>query len=153
MLMQNVVFSVMSEGSDKISQNTLEDLNQQFANSNSGGNSSMEQVKSLLSKLPSFGGQSGKLQQGEQMKQNAIQFDPNKYTSEQTQQEIWQVLVWRDSLMRDIEAIIAGIPGLEKLVDEISEAITVCEWDFWYCQCGRLRLCQSCTALFSPTSW
>jgi hypothetical protein len=153
MLMQNPVFSVMSEGSDKISQNTLEDLNQQFANSNTTGDSSIEQIKSLLSKLPTFGGESGKLQQGAQMKQNAINFDPNKYTSEQTQQEIWQVLVWRDSFMRDIEAIIAGIPGLEKLVEQISEAITVCEWAFWCCQCGSLHLCQSCTASFSLTLW
>jgi Heterokaryon incompatibility protein Het-C len=131
--MYSKVFSIFSEGSDKISQNTLEDLNQQFTNSNISGDSSIEKVKALLSKLPSMGGASGKMQQGEQMKQNAINFDPSKYTSEQTQQEIWQVLVWRDSLMRDIESIIAGIPGLEKLVEEISEALTVCEWGFWYC--------------------
>lgn len=115
----------MSEGSDKISQNTLGDLNQQFANSGSSGN--IDQIKNLLGKLPSFGGESGKLQQGEQMKQDAIHFDPNKYTTQETQQQIWQALVWRDSLMRDIDAIISGIPGLEKLVEEISEAITVCE--------------------------
>ncbi|KIM22867.1 hypothetical protein M408DRAFT_332726 [Serendipita vermifera MAFF 305830] len=118
------MFSVMSEGSDKISQNSLDELQQNFSNTQ-GNDGSIDTIKSLLSQLPSSGGKEDKVQQGEQMKQNAIHFDPNNYTSQETQAQIWQALCWRDDIMRDIESIIAGIPGLEELVDQISQALTV----------------------------
>jgi hypothetical protein len=52
------------------------------------------------------------------MKQNAIHFDPSKYTSDGTQALIWQALCWRDSIVREIDAIISGVPGMEELVED-----------------------------------
>jgi hypothetical protein len=114
----------MSEGTDKISQNSLEDLNH---NLSGGQNSNVDTIKQLLSSLPSFGDKQSKVQEAEQMKQDAYHFDPNQYSSKDTQAKIWQALCWRDSLMREIEDIIMGIPGLEKLVQQLSQALTVCE--------------------------
>lgn len=120
------MFSVMSEGGDKISQNCLEDLNNHFAASAGGGaNASIEQIKAILGQLPSFGGKDEKLQQAENMQSNAYHFDPNKYSTQETQAQIWQVLCWRDDIMRNVEAVIAKIPGLEKLVEELTQALTV----------------------------
>jgi len=121
------VFSVMSEGSDKISQTSVEDLNQSLNNAQGNSGSSIQSIKALLDRLPSFGGKQSKIQEAEQMKQNAIHFDPNKYTSQETQALIWEALEWRDSIVREIDAIIAGIPGLEDLVSEISDALTICK--------------------------
>lgn len=121
----SLVFSVMSEGTDKISQNSLEDLNH---NLSGGSNADAESIKQLLSSLPSFGDKQSKVQEAEQMKENAYHFDPDQYTSKDTQAQIWQALCWRDSLMRDIEEVILGVPGLEKLVEQLSQSLTVCQF-------------------------
>jgi hypothetical protein len=142
----------MSEGSDKISQNSIEDLNQTLNNAQGSGASSIDSIKSLLGQLPSFGDKQGKVQQAEQMKQNAIHFDPDKYTSDETQAQIWEALCWRDSIMREIDAIISGIPGLEELVEEISQALTVCKYN-WLLFELDLSQGQMSTALSSPTLW
>jgi hypothetical protein len=117
----------MSEGTDKISQNSLGDLNSHFGASESDASAKVDAIKSILSQIPSSSSEDSKVQQAEQMKQEAYHFDPNQYSSQQTQAKIWEALVWRDGVMRDVEAIISGIPGLEKLVDELSQAATVCK--------------------------
>ena len=125
---RSIVFSVMSEGGDKISQNCLEDLNNHFAASaGSGANSSIEKIKAILGQLPSFGGKDDKLQQAQNMQSNAYHFDPNQYSTQETQAQIWQVLCWRDDIMRDVESVIAKIPGLEKMVEELTQELTVCK--------------------------
>lgn len=118
----------MSEGSDKISQNSIGELDQKLASTQGSGSS--DTIKSLLNQLPSFGDKQSKVEQGEQMKQNAINFDPDEYTSQETQAQIWEALCWRDGIMREIDAIIAGIPGLEALVEEISQELTVCKLSY-----------------------
>lgn len=47
-------------------------------------------------------------------------FDPSK-----TVQQIYPILVFRDKVVRSISAIISKIPGLETLVDKITETLTV----------------------------
>ena len=47
-------------------------------------------------------------------------FDPSK-----TVQQIYPILVFRDKVVRSISAIISKIPGLEALVDKITETLTV----------------------------
>ncbi len=47
-------------------------------------------------------------------------FDPSK-----TVQQIYPILVFRDKVVRSISAIISKIPGLETLVDKITETLTI----------------------------
>ena len=47
-------------------------------------------------------------------------FDPSK-----TVQQIYPILVFRDKVVRSISAIISKIPGLEALVDKITETLTI----------------------------
>lgn len=121
-------FSILSEGGDKLSQNSLNDLSHNMENSHGNSNDgSIDSIKALLDKLPSSQGNQGKVQKAEELKANAIHFDPNNYSTEETQRQIWEALSWRDGVMRDIESAIEGIPGLETLVDEITQAVTVCK--------------------------
>jgi Heterokaryon incompatibility protein Het-C len=147
--------SLLGEATDHLSEASLTDLTQHLgsaaAQSQSQGTSPIQTLTNLFSKIPSMGGTNDKLQQGESMKKKAINLDVNKVAPKDVQKQLWDVLVWRDGLMKgvprllfidiimimrlrhtrcslDISNTIAKIPGLESLLDQFTEALNVCEW-------------------------
>ncbi|KAF9508911.1 hypothetical protein BS47DRAFT_1349872 [Hydnum rufescens UP504] len=121
--------SLLGEATDHLSEASLTDLTQHLgsaaAQSQSQGTSPIQTLTNLFSKIPSMGSTNDKLQQGESMKKAAINLDVNKVAPKEVQKQLWDVLVWRDGLMKDISNTIAKIPGLESLLDQFTEALNV----------------------------
>jgi len=84
-------------------------------------------LQDILSKLP-IGGGGNKAQEASDMKQKAFDFDPDKYTSKQQQEQFMSVLKWRDGVYRDIVKRIEMVPGLSELLDELTNALNACEY-------------------------
>jgi hypothetical protein len=90
--------------------------------------SKISALKSILGKLPIGGGDS-KVQEGEELQaaSKAYNFDPDNIAPPEVQQKLVQLLKWHDGLMRDILKKIEMIPGLDELVDELSNALNACK--------------------------
>ena len=75
-----------------------------------------------------LGGQDthNEMAKADEMQRKAFNFDPNNYTTEEVQQTIWEILSWRDIIMRKVATILEKIPGLENLMDELTDAMNVC---------------------------
>jgi Heterokaryon incompatibility protein Het-C len=85
-------------------------------------------IKDILSKLP-IGGGSNKMSQAEQIQaqSQAYNFDPNNVAPPEVRQQLFALLKWRDNLYRDVVKTIEMIPGLEDLVDQLSNALNACK--------------------------
>jgi hypothetical protein len=93
-----------------------------------GGNSSnISALKTILSKLP-IGGGGDKMNEGEELhaKAKAYNFNPDNIAPPEVQQQLMQLLRWRDGLMRSILEKIKMIPGLDELIDDLSNALNAC---------------------------
>lgn len=75
-----------------------------------------------------FGGQDtqNEMAKADEMQRKAFNFDPNNYTTKEVQQTLWEILSWRDIIMRKVSMIMEKIPGLEDLMDQLTEAMNVC---------------------------
>jgi hypothetical protein len=71
-------------------------------------------------------GTQNEMAKADEMQQKAFNFDPNNYTTEEVQQTLWEILSWRDVIMRKVSTIIEKIPGLEDLMDQLTDAMNVC---------------------------
>jgi Heterokaryon incompatibility protein Het-C len=94
----------------------------------SQGDNKANVIKDILSKLP-IGGGGNKMNQGEeiQAQSKAYNFDPNNIAPREVQQQLLALLKWRDGLYRDVVKTIERIPGLEDLVDQLSNALNACK--------------------------
>ncbi|KAJ6541906.1 heterokaryon incompatibility protein Het-C-domain-containing protein [Mycena capillaripes] len=118
--------SLMGEAGDKLSQASVTDLATKMNQAQEGDNSNVSTLKSILSKLPIGGGDSdSKMSEGEQLHEEAkaYNFDPNNIAPPDVQQKLLQLLKWRDGLMRSILEKIEMIPGLDSLIDQLSNAL------------------------------
>ncbi|KAJ6486163.1 Het-C-domain-containing protein [Mycena vitilis] len=116
--------SLMGEAGDKLSQASVTDLASKMNDAQNGDNSNVSALKSILSKLPIGGGDS-KMDEGEQLhaEAKAYNFDPDNVAPPEVQQKLLQLLKWRDGLMRSILEKIEMIPGLDSLMDQLSNAL------------------------------
>lgn len=93
-----------------------------------GKEESLSKIKSLLSQVPSGQGQTqNEMAQADEIQAKAFHFDPDNYTTEEVQQTLWQILGWRDRIMRKVSTIMEKIPGLEDLMDQLTDALNVCK--------------------------
>jgi hypothetical protein len=94
--------SLLGEATDHLSEASLTDLTKRLgsAATQSQGNSPIQTLTNLFSKIPSMGGSNEKLQQGEEMKQAAINLDVNKVAPKEVQKQLWDILVWRDGVIK-----------------------------------------------------
>lgn len=87
-------------------------------------------LRSLLEKLP-IGGNNDedKVSQADAMKEKAkaYQFNPDDVMPPDVQDQLLQLLKWRDDIYRDILSKIEMIPGLESLIDALTNALNACE--------------------------
>ena len=57
----------------------------------------------------------------------AYQFNPDNIMPPEVQRQLLQLLRWRDDIYRDILKKIEMIPGLESLIDALTNALNACE--------------------------
>ncbi|KAF7307412.1 Heterokaryon incompatibility protein het-c [Mycena indigotica] len=117
--------SLMGEAGDKLSQASVTDLASKMDEAQSQDQASkIATLKALLSKLP-FGGGGSKVNEGEQLGEEAkaYHFNPNNVAPPEVQQKLLALLRWRDGLMRSIAEKMEMIPGLEQLMDQLSNAL------------------------------
>lgn len=143
--------SYEGEATDHISQSSVTDLSQKMSNvsfatthplhswfnvtfvrhaqaQNSDGNSNIDNLKNLLSKLP-IGGNAADTSEAEDLseKSKAYEFNPDDVAPPEVQQQLLELLKWRDGVYRDILSKIEMIPGLEDLIDTLTNALNACE--------------------------
>jgi len=127
-------FSMLGEASDKISSASIADLTSQLdgaqdANKKPGG-INLDFIKSLMSKLPLGGGSSDVNHDLASMDEKKHAFDLDgridQIAPEELQAKIWDLFKVRDNLMRRIEEIIQGIPGLSAMLENIS--LSLAQW-------------------------
>lgn len=59
-------------------------------------------------------------------KSKAYNFDPDDVLPPEVQQQMFQLLKWRDDIYRDILKKIEMIPGLETLINTFVDALNAC---------------------------
>jgi len=116
--------SLLGEATDKISQSSVTDLASKVNTASTNGDGNMDALKSILHKLP-IGGGDEKTGQVEdiQNKSKAYNFNPDEVFPPEAQQAIKDILKWHDDVMRDIEETISQIPGLEDLMENLTNAL------------------------------
>jgi hypothetical protein len=96
----------------------------------SDGNGNIDAIKNILGKLPSSGGGSSdqKMSQAENLKakSQAYHFDPNNVAPPEVRKQLMDLLKWHDGVYRDVLSSVEMIPGLESLVDNLSNALNAC---------------------------
>ena len=65
-----------------------------------------------------------------QEKSKAYHFDPDNVAPPEVQQQLLDILRWRDDLMRDIIKKIQMVPGLEELIENLTNALNACGFCF-----------------------
>ncbi|TFK41913.1 heterokaryon incompatibility protein Het-C-domain-containing protein [Crucibulum laeve] len=118
--------SLIGEAGDKLSQASVTDLSEKMNQAAQGDNenSNVASLKSILSKLPIGGGEE-KMNKGEEIHEQAkgYNFDPDNIAPPEVQQQLLDLLKWRDSVMRDILSKIEMVPGLSDLIEELTNAL------------------------------
>ncbi|KAL5511341.1 hypothetical protein ACEPAH_4557 [Sanghuangporus vaninii] len=131
------IHSVLGEASDHLSQASIVDLTVHMEEAESG--TSFSSLRELLARLPEALGQKAVVSQDlekrskthrpmvEEKTDDESKIDLTEYIpSEETQEFIWDVLSWRDDLVRTMSSAIESIPGLSDLLDELMDAINEC---------------------------
>ncbi|KLO15072.1 Het-C-domain-containing protein, partial [Schizopora paradoxa] len=115
------IHSLMGEATDHLSENSVTNLYDKMNNSGDADSSS-NLLQGILSKF-SLGGGSNQAQQAQDLKQKAFDFDPDKYAPKEAQEQFLSLLKWRDGVYRDITKKIEMVPGLENLLDQLTNAL------------------------------
>ncbi|KAK7063818.1 heterokaryon incompatibility protein HET-C [Favolaschia claudopus] len=117
--------SLMGEATDKLSQASVTDLAGKMDQAKNNDDSNVSQVQSILSKLPISGGGESKMDEAEEIHKEAkaYHFDPNNVAPPEVQQKLMQLLRWHDDVMRWVLEKIEMIPGLDSLIDQLSNAL------------------------------
>lgn len=105
------------------------DLSQNLANATQNDSDS-GLLRSLLEKLP-IGGSNDeeKVSQADAMKEKAkaYQFNPDEIMPPDVQAQLMELLRWRDDIYRDVLKKIEMVPGLDSLIDALTNALNACE--------------------------
>jgi hypothetical protein len=131
------IHSLLGEATDHISEASVSDLNKQLDQArsrsrsgpgSSGGNPG-DTLRDLLFKLPgSAGGEMSRDMEGiERIRAGPSQGgkSPDQMSPQELHAVLWQVLTWRDSVVKKIEKTIEKIPGLGPLIEKLMESISV----------------------------
>lgn len=115
--------------SSHLSQASVVDLSQNLANATENDSDS-GLLRSLLEKLPIGGSDDEeKVSQADDMKEKAkaYQFNPDEIMPPDVQAQLMQLLRWRDDIYRDVLKKIAMVPGLDSLIDALTNALNACK--------------------------
>ncbi|CAE6464046.1 unnamed protein product [Rhizoctonia solani] len=140
--------SMLGEATDHLSEASVSDLSKKMneLKNQDQSESPIAKLRAILGKIPSGGGdqQQGAMDQGDQIRAKAYDFvgvitslvcsgllmqtflfdqNPDDVAPEEVQQRLLEVLKWHDQVMHDITRTIQNIPGLEILLDELTNAM------------------------------
>ncbi|KAI0300153.1 heterokaryon incompatibility protein Het-C-domain-containing protein [Multifurca ochricompacta] len=125
--------SLLGEATDHISEASVSDLNKAIASARSrsvpGGRSPPDILRDLLFKLP--GGSGAEMTRDmegiERIRDAPAQGGkpPEQMSPQELHAVLWQVLSFRDSVVKKIETTIEKIPGLGSLIEKITDSISV----------------------------
>ena len=66
-----------------------------------------------------------------QAESKAYHFNPDNIAPPEVQKRLWALLKWRDGVFRGVSDKIEAIPGLESLIDSLTDALNACtSWIF-----------------------
>ena len=65
-----------------------------------------------------------------QAQAKAYRFDPNNVAPPEVREQLWKLLTWRDNIYRDIIKKIQMVPGLEELIENLTNALNACRFCF-----------------------
>lgn len=84
-----------------MSEASLTDLSKKLgaAKNEDQSDSPISKITDILSKIPSSGGDD-KVAKGEELKAKAIDFNPDDVAPEEVQKQLWEILLWRDGVMK-----------------------------------------------------
>ncbi|RDB28776.1 hypothetical protein Hypma_015984 [Hypsizygus marmoreus] len=118
------IHSLMGEATDKLSQASVTDLSQKMDQASKDEGVDVAKLKEILGQLP-IGGGDEKMDQGEQIHEQAkaYHFDPDNVAPPEVQQQMLSLLKWRDDVYRDVLKRIEMVPGLEDLLEQLTNAL------------------------------
>jgi hypothetical protein len=61
-----------------------------------------------------------------QAESKAYRFNPDNVAPPDVQKRLWALLKWRDGVFRSVSEKIESIPGLETLIDNLTDALNAC---------------------------
>ncbi|KAG5645343.1 hypothetical protein DXG03_006405 [Asterophora parasitica] len=125
------VHSLMGEATDKLSQASVTDLSQKMSLASQETDdqpSNIAKLKALLKKLP-FGGSDDAVKQTDELAEQAqaYHFDPDNIAPPEVQQQLLTLLKWRDQVYMGIARAMEMVPGLNQLLDDVSNSLNECE--------------------------
>ncbi|KAH7920181.1 Het-C-domain-containing protein [Leucogyrophana mollusca] len=125
--------SLLGEATDHISEASVSDLNKELdrarSKSMSSGSSPVDSLRDLLFNIPGGGGgeMTREMEGIERIRAGPSQGGkrPEDMNPQEVHAVLWQVLSFRDSVMKKIEMTIEKIPGLGSLIEKLTESISV----------------------------
>ncbi|CAE6412941.1 unnamed protein product [Rhizoctonia solani] len=98
--------SMLGEATDHLSEASVSDLSKKMSElkNQDQSESPIAKLRGILGKIPSGGGdqQQGAIDQGDQIRAKAFDFNPDDVAPEEVQQRLLEVLKWHDQVMHDI---------------------------------------------------
>jgi hypothetical protein len=73
-------------------------------------------------------GEDDKMGKGDELKEKskAYNFNPDDVAPPEVQQQLWELLKWRDEIFREVLRRMEMIPGLTDLIDALTDALNAC---------------------------
>ncbi|CEL53878.1 hypothetical protein RSOLAG1IB_06660 [Rhizoctonia solani AG-1 IB] len=118
--------SMLGEATDHLSEASVSDLSKKMSElkNQDQSESPIAKLRAILGRIPSSGGdQQGAMDQGDQIRAKAFDFNPDDVAPEEVQQRLLEVLKWHDQVMHDITKTVQNIPGLESLLQDLTNAM------------------------------
>ncbi|GHJ86223.1 hypothetical protein NliqN6_2625 [Naganishia liquefaciens] len=119
------IHSLMGEAGDHLSEASVSDLNAKV--NSSRGDPSAQNLRTLLGQIPGGGGSelSREMDDVDRMRAGPGGNDPSMMSPQELHDTLWKILSFRDSFMKKIEVTIDRIPGLNSLVEKLTNSINV----------------------------
>ncbi|QRW12015.1 heterokaryon incompatibility protein Het-C protein [Ceratobasidium sp. AG-Ba] len=109
--------SLLGEATDHLSEASMKNQNQ--------SESPISKLRAVLGRIPSGGGddKQNAMNQGDEIRNKAFNFNPDDVAPEDVQRQFLEILKWHDQVMHDITKTIQNIPGLESLLEDLTNAM------------------------------
>lgn len=123
---RDLAHSLLGEAADHMSQTSVVDLSARIDEASTSDQShNIDMLRKVLGHVMGGGDANNTMDQGAELEQRskAYHFDPDNVASPEVQQQLWDLLGWRDGVMRAIIKKIDAIPGLTTIVDKLSNSL------------------------------
>jgi Heterokaryon incompatibility protein Het-C len=118
------IHSLLGEASDKLSSASISELQTKVTASKQNAGGSAGSLLSLMNKVPSGAFGDGSVNRDIEQLSRGPMVDPNQISPQEMYQNLWKILSIRDRVMKGIEQTMEKIPGLNSLLESISNAVS-----------------------------